>query len=65
MQYHCSKCHTVIDAEAEPERCPTCKAEVGFERSGEVPLAMKLFGGVVGAAIVASAVGGLVTRMMG
>ena len=65
MQYRCSKCHTVIDGEGEPERCPTCKAEVGFEAAGKVPLAMKLFGMVVGAAIAASAVGGLMTRLTG
>ncbi len=58
MQFRCSRCHTSIagkDGE-HPERCPNCGAEAGLEPVKSIPLAMKLFGLVVGGALVATVV---------
>jgi DnaJ-class molecular chaperone len=59
MEFACSRCHTKFAAQDEkaPERCPTCKAEAGLEAHHETPLAMKLFGAVLGCALLASIVG--------
>jgi hypothetical protein len=65
MQYRCSKCHTPLETEGVPNKCPTCKAEIGFERVDYVPGPMKLFGLLLGAVILVAATGSVVARMAG
>ncbi len=58
MQFHCSRCHTSIAGKDDehPERCPNCGAEAGLEPVKSIPLAMTLFGLVIGGAFVATVV---------
>ena len=67
VRYRCSRCHAVLDSEAgaPPSSCPACRAEIGFERIGPVPLAARLFGMLLAGVIIASTVAGLVSRLAG
>ncbi len=65
MQYRCAKCHTRLESEGTPQRCPTCKAEIGFDGVDHVPVAMKLFGALLGGVIAAAAAGSIVSRLAG
>lgn len=72
MEYHCSRCHQRFPApasEGEQElhglHCPRCKAEAGLEPIKATPLPMKLFAAFLGTAIVAIAVGGILSLVSG
>ena len=67
MEYRCARCHTkfaVADGE-EPHACPSCKAEAGLEPVKKVPMPMALFGLVLGCALIASVVGGVLSVVRG
>lgn len=62
MEFRCSQCHTVFSAEGdEPGACPNCKAEAGLEPVKGIPVAMKLFGTLLSAVLVATVAGTLYT----
>jgi uncharacterized paraquat-inducible protein A len=64
MLLHCSRCHHQFEAEPEAA-CPRCKAEAGVEPEHGVPVPMRLFGLLLGAVIVATVSGGLLSRFVG
>lgn len=59
MQYHCSRCHYVLEAPAGKDgdggelQCPRCKAEAGLEPKAKAPLPMVLFATFLAFALVA------------
>ncbi len=57
MKFECARCHTRFPVEAADgaKRCPRCKAEAGLEAGHAAPLAMKLFGGLLGGSLLLSA----------
>lgn len=70
MEYHCSRCHERFSASADAAasehggaglRCPKCKAEAGLEPVKRAPLPMVLFAVFLGTAVLATAVGGLLS----
>jgi uncharacterized paraquat-inducible protein A len=63
--YRCSQCHTAFEAEAEPERCPSCGAEAGLEPQHRAPMPMRLFGVWLVSAIVLAVAAGVVGRVLG
>ncbi|MBK6916069.1 MAG: hypothetical protein IPH07_01585 [Deltaproteobacteria bacterium] len=65
MQYRCSACHHAFEADASPGECPRCHVEAGLERHHAPAPPMKLFGLLLGAVLVASAVGGVLGFVMG
>ena len=67
MQYLCSRCHHAFSAEGDEEglACPNCKAEAGLEPEHGVPPAMRMFGLLLAAVVVAALGGGLFTRLAG
>lgn len=67
MQYHCSRCHEVFAAgkEGGELHCPRCKAEAGLEPEHKVPGPMMMFAAFLASALVASAVGGVLSIAAG
>lgn len=74
MEYHCSRCHQRFQASAEAAlsehggertRCPRCKAEAGLEPVKRTPLPMILFAVFLGTAVLATALGGIVSLASG
>ena len=64
-EYRCARCHTKFAPKEDEERCPSCGAEAGLEpvKHG-LPPAMKLFGALIGGALVAT-VAGIVMAVTG
>lgn len=71
MQYHCARCHHVFTAPAGKDgdggelHCPRCKAEAGLEPAHKVSRSMMLFAALLAGAVVASAVGGVLSLSAG
>lgn len=71
MQYHCSRCHYRLEAPAGKDgdggelQCPRCKAEAGLEPVKGTPMPMWYFAVFLLGALVASAVGGVLTLASG
>ena len=63
--YRCSQCHTAFEVEEEAHRCPNCGAEAGLEPQHAVPFPMRLFGVLLGSAIVLAIAGGVLGRVLG
>jgi len=70
MEYNCSRCHERFSAPADAAlsehggagiHCPKCKAEAGLEPVKRAPLPMILFAAFLGTALLATAVGGLLS----
>ncbi len=70
MEYHCSRCHKRFSAAPDAAlsehggdglHCPQCKAEAGLEPVKKAPLPMILFAVFLGTAVLATAVGGLLS----
>ena len=61
MLYECARCHDRFRVEGEAHRCPSCGAEAGLEnlKEGDIPFAMKSFGGVIAFALLISLVGSI------
>jgi hypothetical protein len=67
MEFHCSRCHERFAGPegGAPEHCPKCKAEAGLEPVKRTPLPMMLFAAFLATAVVATAVGGIVSMVSG
>lgn len=65
MQFRCSQCHHAFEAPDDPAACPNCRAEAGIEAVHGVPVPMRLFGLLLGAVILVSAGGGVLSRLAG
>ncbi len=65
MEFHCSRCHERFKGpeSGEPEHCPKCKAEAGLEPVKRTPVPMMLFAAFLATAVVATAVGGIVSMV--
>ncbi len=70
MEYHCSRCHKRFSAPADAAHsehggdamhCPRCKAEAGLEPVKRAPVPMILFAVFLASAVLATAVGGLLS----
>ena len=67
MEFHCSRCHERFKGPegGAAEHCPKCKAEAGLEPVKRTPLPMMLFAAFLATAVVATAVGGIVSMVSG
>lgn len=68
MEYNCSRCHQRFAAppssseqELHDLHCPRCKAEAGLEPVKPTSVPMILFAAFLGTAVVATAVGGILS----
>ena len=61
--YECARCHERFRIDGEAEQCPNCHAEAGLEdtHEGDIPFAMKSFGGVIALSLAIS----LITSIWG
>ncbi|MBK8265520.1 MAG: hypothetical protein IPK80_29850 [Nannocystis sp.] len=65
MEYRCARCHAKFSVEGGEvaHACPRCKAEAGLDPvMRKVPLPMVLFGAFLSVALVATVVGGILSR---
>ncbi len=66
MHYRCARCHHEFASEGDERlACSSCGAEAGLEPIHGTPVAMKLFGLLLGGVIVMAVGGGLLSRMVG
>lgn len=68
MNYLCARCHHEFSVDGDGDELPPCSkcgAEAGLEPIHGIPMAMKLFGAVLGGVIVLAIGGGLLSRIMG
>ena len=67
MEFHCSRCHERFKGpeDGAAAHCPKCKAEAGLEPIKRPPVPMMLFAAFLATAVVATAVGGIVSMVSG